>query len=171
MVLEPIEPVAPSSVTDFGTRARSGLADGCCCCAFFMGLPYQQALTRCIGPLPEDADQKRDERRKQKAVETIHQSSVTGYQAARILGAETPLDRGFEQVASLGKDRKHERHHPYGNKLIDPARIGDRGACGNPPQNTANGARPGLVRTYARPQQWAAERPADRVGGHDGCPT
>ena len=54
--------------------------------------------------MPEDADQERDERRNQKAVETVHQSSVTGDQAAGILGAETPLDRGFEQVASLGKD-------------------------------------------------------------------
>jgi hypothetical protein len=54
--------------------------------------------------LPEDADQERHERRNQKAIETVHQSSVTGDQAARILGAETPFDRGFEQVASLGKD-------------------------------------------------------------------
>src|SRR5271170_5502587 len=109
MVLEPIEPVAPSSVTDFGARARSGLDAEGFCCAFFtwptiLGLPYQQALGRSIGPLPQDADQERDERCNQKAVETVHQSSVTGDQAARILGAETPLDRGFEQVASLGKD-------------------------------------------------------------------
>jgi len=69
-----------------------------------IGLPYQQALGRSIGPLPEDADQKGYDCCNQKAVETIHQSSVTGYQAARILGAETPLDRGFEQIASLGKD-------------------------------------------------------------------
>src|SRR5580700_498376 len=69
-----------------------------------LGLPYQQALSRSIGPLAEDADQERNECCNQKAVETVHQSSVTGDQAARILGAETPLDRGFEQVASLGKD-------------------------------------------------------------------
>src|SRR5579862_2796888 len=107
MVLEPIEPVAPSSVTDFGTRARSGRAGFCC--VFFTwptirGLPYQQAAGRSIGPLPKQADQERNQRCDQKAVETVHQSSVTGDQAARILGAKTPFDRGFEQVASLGED-------------------------------------------------------------------
>jgi hypothetical protein len=69
-----------------------------------LALPYQQALGRSIGPLPEEADQERNQRRNQKAIETVHQSSVTGDQAAGILGAETPLHRGFEQIASLGKD-------------------------------------------------------------------
>ena len=40
-----------------------------------------------------------------KRVEPVHQPAVAGNEAARILDAETALERGFEQVAKLGDDR------------------------------------------------------------------
>jgi len=82
----------------------------------------------------------------------VHQSSVTGDQAARILGAETPLDRGFEQVASLGKTESSNAI-TLRYKLIDPARIGDE-VLRQPPYGTPTA--PASFFGLFRPQQWAA---------------
>src|SRR5690606_8120813 len=43
-----------------------------------------------------------------QAVEAVHHPAMAGYHAARILDAEVTLDRGFEKVARLRHDRKHE---------------------------------------------------------------
>ena len=58
-------------------------------------------------PLTNDADEERGKGGDQEPVEAIHQSAMAGNEMARILRAETPLDRGFEQVAGLRQDRKH----------------------------------------------------------------
>ena len=73
-------------------------------------------------------------RRDQEAVETIHQSAMAGNELARVLGAETPLDRGLEQVAGLRNDRKHQRDNSHHRELTDTARIGDRQSRRQPPR-------------------------------------
>ena len=120
-VLEPIEPVAPRIVTLRTARVRFGAAAVPC----RHPSPDQQAAGRPIQaaaraiPTMTAASS-----RCQKPVEPIHQPAMARDQLARILGAELALDRGFEQVAGLRRDRKHKRHkhqHRGDNKPAQPA--------------------------------------------------
>ena len=98
-------------------------------------LPYQQAARRSVDALRRCRSGQR-QAPQPEAVKTIHQAAMAGDELARILGAKPPLDRGFEQVAGLRDDRKHQG------------------------QNSATSARL-AVRSHKRPAMPAATPPSE----------
>ena len=58
---------------------------------------------------------------------------MAGNELARILGAEMALDRGFQQVAGLRGDRKHEgdQHQHWGDSK--PRELDDDSPAATPP--------------------------------------
>ena len=129
-MLDPIEPVAPSSVTERGTGASSTLASGC---FFLMVLPYQQAAGRCSSSRTNKADKQSGDGGDEEAVKAVHEASVTRNEVACVLGPKTPLDGRLEQVAGLRQDGQQQPHNPYDPQPADTARISDPDARGNPP--------------------------------------
>ena len=170
-MLDPIEPVAPSSVTERGTGASSTLASGC---FFFIALlPYQQAAGRCSGSRANEADKESGYSSDEEAVEAIHEAAVTRNEVACVLGPKAPLDGKLEQVAGLRQDGQQQRHYAYNPQPADTARISDPDAGGNPSDEPPQRTRPSLFRTDARPQQGATDCPTAKVGKNisypDGC--
>ena len=105
MVLAPIEPVAPSSVT---LRAGVGrgrrwlqvvrILDACGASRLTRPADPRAGASR---PPRAQADQRSRETAADEAVEPVHQAAMAGNECAGVLGAEPPLDRRFEQVAGL----------------------------------------------------------------------
>src|SRR5262245_60884295 len=96
-VLAPIEPVAPSSVSE-----RSPFDDGFGAArttSVFIVLPHQQSAARHLEAAPQQSDQRGHDTCRDEAIEPVHQPAVTGDKVARILGAEPALEKGFEEVA------------------------------------------------------------------------
>src|SRR4249920_2572476 len=98
MVLSPIEPVAPRTVTlriadEAALLFRNGTA--------LMSSPNHKSAAGAIHAAPQNAENGRHNHGGNEPVETIHETAMAGDQMARILDAETPLDRGFEEVAEL----------------------------------------------------------------------
>src|SRR5262245_54869568 len=112
-VLPPIEPVAPSSVT-----LRTALAGLARTEDVFTDIqsPYEKPARRRIEPAAHNANKRRRDHRGQIAIEPIHQPAMPRQDAAGILGVEVALERGFDQVTSLGNHRKYERDQGDGAK-------------------------------------------------------
>src|SRR5580692_2565760 len=69
-------------------------------------------------PFPvESRDQRRERRRGDEGVKPIHQAAVPRNEVARVLNPEAPLQRGFEQIAEFGNDR---RRKPEPEQPVDP---------------------------------------------------
>ncbi len=170
-MLEPIEPVAPNSVTEPGTGASFTLASGC---FFFITLlPYQQAAGRCSGSRTYEADKKGRNSSDEEAVEAIHEASVTRNEVACVLSPKASLDGKLNQVAGLRQDGQQQRHYAYNPQPADTARISDPDAGGNPRDEPSERTRPSLFRTDARPQQWPTDCSPAKIGKNisypDGC--
>src|SRR6516165_4775659 len=105
-VLEPIEPVAPSSVIDSSSARAAVLvwASG----TTVIGSPQQQPLRGGVGSAANDPDQGCHAGGGKETIQAIHQPAVAGNNMARILDPEPALDAGFQEVATLGDDRQHE---------------------------------------------------------------
>src|SRR5258708_16033373 len=112
MVLSPIEPVAPSTLTERTAEIaalllRKGTA--------LMSSPNHKTAADAIHAAPQNAEYRRHDDRCDKAVEPIQQPAMAGNDLARILDAEAPLYRGFEQIAKLRDDREErgdQQHRP-----------------------------------------------------------
>ena len=102
-------------------------------------------------------DGRRDER-----VQPVHHPAVAGNEAARILDAETPLERGFEQVAKLGHDRGRKPQPEQRGEPIGPRR--EEEAKDGADERADDRARPGLAGRDARPEPRAPDQPAGEIG-------
>src|SRR5512142_1877829 len=104
MVLSPIEPVAPRTVTERTADAaalllRKGTA--------LMSSPNHKTAADAIHAAPQKTKNRGHNDRGDEAVKTIHQPAMPGNQVAGVLDAEPPLHRGLEEIAKLRNDRKH----------------------------------------------------------------
>src|SRR4030081_221119 len=110
MVLSPIEPVAPRTVTERTAKAaalllRKGTA--------LMSSPNHKTAADAIGATPQKSENRRDDHRGHEPVETVQQAAMAGNDVAGILDAETPFHRGFKQIAKLRSDRENRAQQPH----------------------------------------------------------
>src|SRR3982074_2057025 len=159
MVLSPIEPVAPRTVTARTADAaalllRNGTA--------LMLSPNHKTAADAIHATPQKPENRRQDDRGDESVETIHQSAMPGNDVAGVLDAETPFHRGLKQIAELGKKREDRAQQQQPAGLAKTKRresSSDDQACGKP----AHGSRPGLTRTDPRPQLRSADAAAGEI--------
>src|SRR3954463_1374279 len=145
MVLSPIEPVAPSTLTlrtaDVAARLfRKGTALICS--------PNHKTAADAIDAAPHHTDQRGTDHRKHQAIEPIQQTAVAGNDMAGILHPETPLHRRLEKIAEVRKDgqfrgQKKQRQQPADAEPCE--------CCGHSEAEyqAADGARPRLLRADA----------------------
>src|SRR4051812_11866814 len=103
MVLSPIEPVAPRTVTARTADAaalllRNGTA--------LMNSPNHKTAADAIHATPQKTENRRQDHRGDESVEPVQQPAMPRDDLAGILDAETPFYRGFEEIAELGSDRE-----------------------------------------------------------------
>src|SRR5438552_10234678 len=176
MVLAPIEPVAPSTVTlrsaarTAGLDRRSGLP------FFITSLhrtsphrqptlsPHHEPARWRFEPAAGEPDECRDGGRRYKAVEAIHQSPMAGDQMAGILGPEAAFERGFEQVASLCDDRQHDRNRAERKTRGERKWLGKDHRHRDRRHYPTDRSRPGFFRADLRREFWAADRASDEIG-------
>src|ERR1700687_5783952 len=118
-VLAPTDPVAPRIVTDRGVSAGDTLAADSLAPALIAS-PHQKAARRRGQPTTYDAENRRSRGRGQKAVETVHQTSMSGDDVTCVLHTESPFDRGFAQVPPLRDRRQHHSQHAERNDVWKP---------------------------------------------------
>src|SRR5262245_7723468 len=103
-----MEPVAPSTVTLRTSDAaalllRNGTA--------LITSPNHKTAADTIGAAAQKAQNRCGHNRCDIPIQAIHEPAMAGNDVARILDAETPLYRGFEEVAKLGN---HGKKRPQG---------------------------------------------------------
>ena len=96
------------------------------------------------------------------AVEPVHQSAMAGNEAARIFDAEPPLERGFEQVAKLGDDRRRKPKPEQRRETIRPPR--EHEAENGAAERADDRPRPGLAGRDARPKPRSSDQPSGKIG-------
>ena len=171
----PIEPVAPSRTRRFGAaRERSPRRDVAKREGALAGLPspFQNPCARSRVPSdaprpPAAANSSRDD----EPIEPIHQAPVPGNQAAGILDAGPPLQRGFEEIAALRRSPRRRAPAPSSA----PMRRRRHGATTRPAAAAAenaptSSAGPGLAGRDARPELGAADEAAAEIGHDVGAP-
>ena len=89
---------------------------------------------------------------------------------ARILGTESTLEEGLEQVSSLRDDRQGERNHSEGEDCAQCSQFCDGDSDEDGPQQTSNGSRPSLIGAHLRHKLGASERTASEIGADIGHP-
>src|SRR5205823_2171817 len=95
-VLAPIEPVAPSNVTVRSRTAGAERSKATRETSDFIYSPYQQTTPRRLEAATRQADQRRHGAGCDETVEPVHQPAMAGNEMARILGAESALEKRFE---------------------------------------------------------------------------
>src|ERR1700716_265789 len=100
MVLSPIEPVAPRTVTVRTADAaalllRNGTA--------LMPSPNHKTAADAIHATPQTPENRRQHDRCDKAVEAIQQTAMPGNDVAGVFDAATPFHRGLKKIHKLGK--------------------------------------------------------------------
>ena len=158
IVLEPIEPVAPNSVTERGTGCATGAKSTrgnptpAAISSASSTLPYQQAACRCSNPMVNRADDEGSQSGEDESIEPIHQPSMPGDEMTGVLGAEAPLDGGFQRGRRLAPGPTTHTPCPRRSPGCRPRSHRRRRRWPQPPrQDAAGGAGPGLVRADPRP--------------------
>src|SRR3954452_23493943 len=104
MVLSPMEPVAPRTVTDRTADAAALLLRNGTALIFS---PNHKTAADAIGAAAQEPNNRRHGDGGHKSIQTVQQPAMTGNDLAGILDAKAPLDRGFEEVAELRNHRKN----------------------------------------------------------------
>src|SRR5712691_11011181 len=108
MVLAPIDPVAPRIVMARTSGAATGperkIGTALVIATPNPFSPHQQSARGSREPAARDCDHCRDHGGRHEAIEAVHDAAMAGNDMARVLDAEPPFDRRFEQVAGL-RDR------------------------------------------------------------------
>src|ERR1700687_1781354 len=143
MVLSPIEPVAPRTVTERTADAaalllRKGTA--------LMSSPNHKTAADAIHAAPQKAKNRSHDDCGDEAVETIHQPAMPGNQVAGVLDAEPPLHRGFEEITELGSNRKRCAQQQNGDALAE-TECYKSSRDGQARHKATDGARPCFLRT------------------------
>jgi hypothetical protein len=101
MVLSPMEPVAPRTVTvrtaeTAALLLRNGTA--------LIVSPNHKTAADAIGTTAQEPEKCRQDDGCDKPIQPVHQPAMAGNDVAGILYAETPLHGGFEEIAELRGD-------------------------------------------------------------------
>src|SRR6266511_1236305 len=158
MVLAPIEPVAPSSVTVRSTKAGAGLSGFTRNVCDFIASPYQQTPPWRLESAAQQPDQGGEERSGDETVEAIHQAAVSRNELARILRPESALEGRLEQVAGLRDDREQDRKDGKRNETHKTGEPADGHRYQDGRNGTGKRARPGFLWADPRHELRAAER-------------
>src|SRR5581483_2244886 len=103
MVLSPIEPVAPSTVTlRTSSVAALLLRNG----TGFIVSPNHKTAANAIGTMSHKSEKRRQHKHGHQAVEPVHQPAMARDDVARILHPESAFDSGFKDIDELGGDRE-----------------------------------------------------------------
>src|SRR3982074_1617885 len=104
MVLSPIEPVAPRTVTArTAERAALLLRNG----TALMLSPNHKTAADAIHATPQNAENRRQDDGCDKSVETIHQPAMPWNNMAGVRDAETPFHRRLKEIAKLRGNREN----------------------------------------------------------------
>src|SRR4051812_45456572 len=103
MVLSPIEPVAPSTVTVRAETAALLLRNG----TALIFSPNHKTAADAIGAALQKPKKRRHGDGCDKSIQAVQQPAMARDNLAGILHAEAPLDRGFEEIADLRTPRKN----------------------------------------------------------------
>src|ERR1700722_17585678 len=156
MVLSPIDPVAPRTVTARSADAaalllRKGTA--------LMYSPNHKTAADAIHAAPQKAKNSGHHDRGDEAVETIHQPAMPGNQPAGVLNTEPPLHRGLEEIAELRNNRKHGADQQNRPQFERQRRLHFAEANHDEPRGNhktrrkaADRPRPGFLRTDSWPE-------------------
>src|SRR6202790_1227353 len=153
MVLSPIEPVAPSTVTartaDAGDLLlRNGTA--------LIFSPNHKTAADAIHAAPQRPENRCQHHRRDEAVETIEQPAMPGNDLAGVLDAETAFHSRLKKITELRNNGKRGTEHQQGAGSAEAERCkscrDNKARC-----KAADRASPGLVGTHPRP----ALRPAN----------
>src|SRR5215813_12458366 len=109
MVLAPIDPVAPRSVTVRSRGLDAGRSKAAREVSGVIDSPYQQAPSGRLEAAARQSDERRDDTGGHEAVEPVHQAAMSRDEMTRILGPEPALEDGFEDVAGLRGHRQQDR--------------------------------------------------------------
>src|SRR4051812_37455574 len=142
MVLSPIDPVAPSTVTVRTADAaalllRSGTA--------LMLSPNHKTASDAIHAASQEANSASQNDGEDEPVKTVQEPTMPRNDLARVLDAETPLHRGLQEVTELRSHRERSSQHQNRDGLTQTK--GDKSQRnGEARRQTAGRARPGLLR-------------------------
>src|SRR6478736_588089 len=103
MVLSPIEPVAPSTVTARTADAAAGLfRKG----TALISSPNHKTAADAISATPQQTENCRYDDGCDKPVQAIHQPAMAGDDVTGILHAKPPFHRGLKEIAALRNYRQ-----------------------------------------------------------------
>src|SRR6266404_1390442 len=166
MVLSPIEPVAPRTVTARTADAaalllRNGTA--------LMLSPNHKTAADAIHATPQKPENRRQDDRSDESVETIQQSAMPGNDVAGVLDAETPFHRGLEEIAKLRCDRQNRAQQQQRSGFAETEGRKSR-RYDEARHKTADGSGPRLLGTDPRPEFRSANAAACKVTAYVGHP-
>src|SRR5579883_2762954 len=148
MVLSPIEPVAPSTVTlRTSSVAALLLRNG----TGFILSPNHKTAANAIGTVSHKSENRRQHKHGHQAVEPVHQPAMAGDDVAGIFHPEPAFHSGFKEIAELSRDREEPAEDKQRNHPSDPG-AGKARRHDEASEKAAHRAGPGLVRTDARPE-------------------
>src|SRR4030081_3083941 len=110
MVLSPIEPVAPRTVTARTPDAAALLLRNGTGLIFS---PNHKPAADAIRASPQKPENRRQDDGGHESVEAVQQTAMPGNDVAGILDAEPPFDRGFEEIAELRRNRASRSQQQY----------------------------------------------------------
>ena len=131
--------------------------------------PNHKTAANAIGAAPQQPENRRHNDGGDKAIQPIQQPAMAGNDLARILDAETPLYRGFKQIAELRNDRKNRAKQQQRRGFSETERR-KAARLSQGSRKTANGAGPGLLRADARPEFRPADAAAGKIAADIGHP-
>src|SRR6202030_1942748 len=145
MVLSPIEPVAPSTLTVRTADAAALLLRNGTALIFS---PNHKTAADAIHATPQNAENRRHDDRRDVSVETVQQAAMARNDVAGVLDAEAAFHCGFKQIAELGRNRQNR---PQKHQRTGFAETKRRKAQGDQQarRKAADRASPGLLRTDA----------------------
>src|SRR5215218_1622189 len=166
MVLSPMDPVAPSTVTvrTADTAAlllRSGTA--------LMLSPNHKTASDAIQAASQEANGGSQNDGEDEPVKTVQKPTVPRNDLARVLDAETPLHRGLQEVAELGSHRQHSSQHQDRDGLAQTEAHKTR-RNGQARREAADRARPGLLGADTWPEFRSAHAAAGEITTNVGDP-
>src|SRR5580704_9920575 len=116
MVLSPMEPVAPRTVTARTADAAALLLRNGTALIFS---PNHKTAADAIHAAPQNPENRGQNHRGDEPVEPVQQPAMPGNDVTGVLDAETPFHRGFKQIAELGSDREDPAQHQHNAGLAE----------------------------------------------------
>src|SRR5581483_8117431 len=166
IVLSPMEPVAPNTVTLRTAPAaalllRNGTA--------LIVSPNHKTGSGATRAAAQNSQNRRERDRRDIAIQAVHQPAMAGNDVTGVLHAEAALDCGLEEIAELRGYREGCGWQQQWPDFAEPVR-GEARSHDQAEDEAAGCAGPGLVRADPRPKLWAANGAAGEIAADIGAP-